>query len=63
MISRDPATASAVSDAEAGLKSAAEGIKAIGTELKAGQNASATDRDQVAAGLTAAQTALTGITE
>ncbi|KAF7362808.1 hypothetical protein MVEN_00630600 [Mycena venus] len=59
----DPTTATAVQAAEAGLKSAAQGILAIAAELKSGQNASAMDRDQVGAGLTAVQTALTGIND
>ncbi|KAJ7849225.1 hypothetical protein B0H14DRAFT_3452597 [Mycena olivaceomarginata] len=55
-----PATATAVEAAEAGLQSAAAGIMAIGAALQSGENAPSEDRDQVSAGLTAAQNALTG---
>ncbi|KAJ6551632.1 hypothetical protein B0H19DRAFT_1236723 [Mycena capillaripes] len=59
----DPATASAVSTAQAGLESASNAIQAIGADLQNGLNASASDRNNVFAGLTAAQTALSGITD
>ncbi|KAJ7736457.1 hypothetical protein B0H16DRAFT_1573842 [Mycena metata] len=59
----DPATASAVTAAQAGLTSASAGIKTIAQSLLTGQAAPASARDQVQAGLLAAQTALTGITD
>ncbi|KAJ7358153.1 hypothetical protein DFH08DRAFT_953341 [Mycena albidolilacea] len=59
----DPATATAVEAAEAGLQSAAAGIMAIGAALQSGENAPSEDRDQVSAGLTAARNALTGIND
>ncbi|KAF7349113.1 hypothetical protein MVEN_01433500 [Mycena venus] len=59
----DPATASAVTAAQAGLSSASDGIKTIAQSLVTGQTAPASARDQVGAGLLAAQTALTGITD
>ncbi|KAJ6493428.1 hypothetical protein C8R45DRAFT_928179 [Mycena sanguinolenta] len=45
----DPATASAVQAAQAGLKSAGQGIAGIAVALVAGQNAPAADRTQVQA--------------
>ncbi|KAF8212607.1 hypothetical protein K438DRAFT_1662168 [Mycena galopus ATCC 62051] len=59
----DPTTASAVTAAQAGLQSASQGIAGIAKALVAGQTAPAADRTQVGAGLTAAQTALTGIND
>ncbi|KAJ6615518.1 hypothetical protein B0H10DRAFT_1801369 [Mycena sp. CBHHK59/15] len=59
----DPATASAVTAAQAGLTSAGDGIKTIALSLVTGQAAPADARTQVGAGLTAAKTALAGITE
>ncbi|KAJ6503683.1 hypothetical protein C8R45DRAFT_894818 [Mycena sanguinolenta] len=59
----DPATASAVTAAQAGLTSASAGIKTIAQSLITGQAAPASARDQVGAGLLAAQTALAGITD
>ncbi|KAJ7263625.1 hypothetical protein B0H12DRAFT_1230914 [Mycena haematopus] len=58
----DPTTATAVAAAQAGLKSAGQGIAAIAGALITGQTAPA-DRAQVGTGLTAAQTALTGIND
>ncbi|KAF7349887.1 hypothetical protein MVEN_01289300 [Mycena venus] len=59
----DPATASAVTAAQAGLTSAGAGIKTIALSLITGQAAPASARDQVKAGLLAAQTALAGIND
>ncbi|KAJ7739396.1 hypothetical protein B0H16DRAFT_1568868 [Mycena metata] len=59
----DPATASAVTAAQAGLTCAGAGIKTIAQSLFTGQAAPASARDQVQAGLLAAQTALAGITD
>ncbi|KAJ6549798.1 hypothetical protein B0H19DRAFT_1031434 [Mycena capillaripes] len=59
----DPATASAVTAAQAGLTSAGAGIKTIALSLVTGQAAPASARDQVQTGLLAAQTALAGITD
>ncbi|KAJ7481003.1 hypothetical protein FB451DRAFT_155668 [Mycena latifolia] len=59
----DPTTASAVTAAQAGLTSASAGIKTIAQSLVTGQAAPASARDQVQAGLLAAQTALAGITD
>ncbi|KAJ7847463.1 hypothetical protein B0H14DRAFT_2769981 [Mycena olivaceomarginata] len=59
----DPDTATAVSAAQAGLSSASDGIKAIASSLVSGGAPPADARTQVGTGLTAAQTALTGITD
>ncbi|KAF8212584.1 hypothetical protein K438DRAFT_1566170, partial [Mycena galopus ATCC 62051] len=59
----DPTTASAVKAAQAGLQTASQGIAGIAKALITLQNAPAADRNQVFAGLTAAQTALTGIND
>ncbi|KAF8212610.1 hypothetical protein K438DRAFT_1751050 [Mycena galopus ATCC 62051] len=59
----DPTTARAVTAAQTSLRSAAQGIAGIAKALIAGQTAPAADRAQVGAGLTAAQTALTGIND
>ncbi|KAJ7250396.1 hypothetical protein C8J57DRAFT_1355541 [Mycena rebaudengoi] len=57
----DPATATAVAAAQAGLKAAGDGIKTIALSLVTGQAAPADAREAVASGLLDAQTALTGI--
>ncbi|KAJ7165597.1 hypothetical protein C8R43DRAFT_1104199 [Mycena crocata] len=59
----DPATATAVAAAQAGLTSAGDGIKTIALSLITGKAAPADARDQVKQGLLDAQTALTGITD
>jgi hypothetical protein len=59
----DPATATAVAAAQAGLKAAGDGIKTIALSLVTGQAAPADAREAVASGLLDAQTALTGIDE
>ncbi|KAJ7911108.1 hypothetical protein B0H13DRAFT_1713938 [Mycena leptocephala] len=59
----DPATATAVTAAQAGLTSAGDGIKTIALALVTGGTPPADARDQVQKGLTDAQTALTGITD
>ncbi|KAJ7083106.1 hypothetical protein B0H15DRAFT_851306 [Mycena belliarum] len=59
----DPDTATAVQAAQAGLKSAGDGIKTIALSLVTGKAAPAEARDQVQKGLTDAQDALTGITD
>ncbi|KIK55776.1 hypothetical protein GYMLUDRAFT_175090 [Collybiopsis luxurians FD-317 M1] len=57
----DPATASAVTTAKSGLTSAGDGIKTIAAALLTGQQAPADARNQTAAGLETASTALNGL--
>jgi hypothetical protein len=57
----DATVATAVTTAKDGLQSASAGIKTIAGALLTGQSAPAAARDDVAAGLTQAQTALQGI--
>ncbi|THU97854.1 hypothetical protein K435DRAFT_662040, partial [Dendrothele bispora CBS 962.96] len=60
--SDDATTASAVSDAQAGLSSAQAGIATIAKAIVSGQNAPAAARGQVGDGLTQAKSALESIT-
>ncbi|KAF8955160.1 hypothetical protein BDZ97DRAFT_321930 [Flammula alnicola] len=57
----DATVSSATTAAQSGLQSASAGIKTIAGALLTGQNAPADARNQVAEGLTSAQTALDGI--
>ncbi|KAF8956147.1 hypothetical protein BDZ97DRAFT_202500 [Flammula alnicola] len=57
----DATVSSAATAAQSGLESASAGIKTIAGALLTGQNAPADARNQVAQGLTSAQTALDGI--
>ncbi|KAF8173799.1 hypothetical protein K438DRAFT_1728277 [Mycena galopus ATCC 62051] len=59
----DPATATAVTAAQAGLTSAGDGIKTIALALVTGGTPPADARDQVKSGLANAQTALSSITD
>ncbi|KAF8921581.1 hypothetical protein CPB85DRAFT_1271480 [Mucidula mucida] len=58
----DDTNAAAKTAATDGLNSASDGIKTIAKSLITGAQAPAAARDQVGAGLTAAQTALDGLT-
>ncbi|KAF9050782.1 hypothetical protein BDZ89DRAFT_1006105 [Hymenopellis radicata] len=58
----DDTNAAAKTAATDGLNSASDGIKTIAKSLLTGAQAPADARDQVGAGLTAAQTALDGLT-
>ncbi|KAJ6465946.1 hypothetical protein C8R47DRAFT_45735 [Mycena vitilis] len=59
----DPATATAVTTAQAGLTAAGDGIKQIALALVTGGAPPADARDATKQGLLDAQTALTGITD
>ncbi|KAJ7661535.1 hypothetical protein DFH06DRAFT_375740 [Mycena polygramma] len=59
----DPATATAVTTAQAGLTAAGDGIKQIALALVTGSAPPADARDATKQGLLDAQTALTGITD